>query len=108
MNAGQWARAYRAMAAELEAIDAEERAEHREWTSQVGSPLGPRRHCRAVDRRLAARAEGAARIGRKALLSPAALQEELSALEKKKPTEPKIEGTKERLERKLALVGGPR
>jgi hypothetical protein len=46
--------------------------------SQAGSPLGPRRHADAVKRRLAAGLPGAAKVGRRYLLSPDALTEELS------------------------------
>jgi hypothetical protein len=45
---------------------------------QQGSPLGPRRHCEAVRRRLAAGLPGAAHVGRRYLLTPDALAEELS------------------------------
>jgi hypothetical protein len=46
--------------------------------SQAGSPLGSRRHCNAVRRRLASGAHGAAKVGRRYLLTPDALAEELS------------------------------
>lgn len=44
---------------------------------QHASPLGPRRHCAAVRRRLTKGEAGASIVGRKHLLSPAALAEEL-------------------------------
>jgi hypothetical protein len=45
--------------------------------SQEGSPLGARRHCAAVRRRVARAQPGAAIVGRRYLLSPEALSEEL-------------------------------
>lgn len=45
--------------------------------AQTGSPLGARRHCYAVKRRLARGEPGAAVIGRRHLLTPDALAEEL-------------------------------
>ena len=50
-----------------------------DWISQRGSPLGPVRHCAAVRRRIDADEGGAALVGRTCLLSPDALQAELSA-----------------------------
>lgn len=44
---------------------------------QGDSPLGPRKHCAAVRRRLAANEGGAARVGKRHLLTQEALQEEL-------------------------------
>lgn len=106
MNAGQWARAYRAMAAELERIDAEERAEKRQWQSQTGSPLGNRRHVAAVRRRVGSGIEGASIIGRRYLLSPGALDEELEAVATRAKTTPANENetTKQRIERRLGIV----
>jgi hypothetical protein len=99
------ARADRARADEWERIADEAKAERRDWQAQTGSPLGPRRHCAAVDRRIAAGAPGAARVGRRALLSPEALREELEAVSKK-PKQSKPETTSQRIERRLGLVGG--
>jgi len=48
--------------------------------SQTGSPLGPRRHAEAVKRRIATGAPGAAKVGRRYLLTQDALAEELSGL----------------------------
>jgi hypothetical protein len=90
------------MLAELELIDAEQRAEKRDWVSQASSPLGPRRHVARVRARVAAGLDGASLVGRRALLSPKALEEELAALTKKKPA---AETTGARLERRLGLVG---
>jgi hypothetical protein len=49
-----------------------------DMVSQSASPLGSRRHCNAVKRRLAAGAHGAAKVGRRYLLTPNALAEELA------------------------------
>lgn len=68
------------MADELDRIDAEQAAERRDWTAQESSPLGRRRHVRAVRARLARGAPGAALVGRRALLDAVALAEELAAL----------------------------
>lgn len=46
---------------------------------QRSSPLGPRRHCAAVRARIAAGKPGASVVGRRFLLSPAALSDELAA-----------------------------
>ena len=47
---------------------------------QKASPLGSKRHCAAVRRRLDTSMPGAAKVGRRHLLSPAALSEELAAV----------------------------
>lgn len=47
------------------------------YVNQEQSPLGRRKHCKAVRRRLAAGEDGAARIDRVHLLSRDALKEEL-------------------------------
>lgn len=54
------------------------------WTDQHASPLGPRRHCAAARRRLAEGAPGAERVGRRLLLTPEALKEELARASKKR------------------------
>lgn len=46
--------------------------------SQSTSPLGSRRHCNAVKRRLANGLPGAAKVGRKYLLTQGALADELA------------------------------
>jgi len=55
------------------------------WTDQHASPLGPRRHCAAVRRRIAEGRPGAERAGRRLLLTPEAVQEELSRGRNKQP-----------------------
>ena len=103
------ARVLRAAADEAEAIDREQRAERRDWVDQSASPLGRRRHVAAVKRRLDRGLEGAAMVGRRALLSSAALDEELALLSKgpKKTTAPaEADDVTSRLERRLGLVQG--
>jgi hypothetical protein len=48
------------------------------WIDQKGSPLGRNRHVAAVKRRAKDGEKGAALSGRRFLLSPAALKEEMS------------------------------
>lgn len=54
------------------------------WLDQSRSPLGPVRHCRAVKRRVERGEPGASIVGRKHLLSPEALQDELEQQSKAK------------------------
>lgn len=76
--------------------------------SQEASPLGPRRHCAAVKRRVARGEPGAARIGRKYLLSPDALAEELGracrAPKGVAPDSAPAGSVRAELERKIRLV----
>lgn len=81
----QLARVLRAAADECDAIAAETSAERAEWVDQHRSPLGPRRHCRAVRRLLADGSREAAIIGRRQLLSQSALAEELANSAKQRP-----------------------
>jgi hypothetical protein len=104
MNPAHLARAFRAAAAELEAIDAEERAERRNWSDQATSPLGRRRHVAAVRRRLATGQPGAAFLGRRALLSAEAQTEELANLSTKPA--PKAESFVDSVRRELRMVQG--
>ena len=81
-----------------------------QWIGQADSPLGSRRHNAAVRRRLAAGEGGAARIGRRHLLSRRALAEELGRrpTQKRKSAAPsarKVESFEERLTRRLRAVG---
>jgi hypothetical protein len=69
--------------------------------SQTGSPLGPRRHADAVKRRLAAGLPGAAKVGRRYLLTPDALAEELSRTSAATAHQPDDPGAK--LRRELGL-----
>lgn len=48
--------------------------------SQASSPLGNRRHCLAVRRRIAQDLPGASVVGREYLLTPQALEDELARL----------------------------
>jgi hypothetical protein len=57
------------------------------WIDQARSPLGPRRHRSAVQRRLGRGEPGASLVGRRHLLSPEAVNEELARITKtKRPT----------------------
>jgi len=56
------------------------RAHDQNMVTQAESPLGSRRHCAAVQRRVAAGLPGASIVGRKHFLTHEALQEELSRL----------------------------
>ncbi len=48
MTPRDWARVYRAMADELDTLAAEQATERNDWTTQESSPLGRRRHVKAV------------------------------------------------------------
>jgi hypothetical protein len=76
-----------------------------DWVDQSASPLGPRRHRRAVNDRLASGRPGASRIGRKCLLSREALEEELATKGRKKGTPDEGESVEARLRRELGLEG---
>jgi hypothetical protein len=87
-------------------------AARRDHVDQRSSPLGARRHCAAVKRRVAQGAEGAAVIGRRHLLSQEALADELAALSRRpavaqsaSPAAP-AGASPEALRAKLGLVGG--
>jgi len=70
---------------------------------QTGSPLGNRRHCSAVRRRVARAEPGAAIVGRRHLLSPEALSEELTRVSTRRaPPEP-AESAADKLRRDLNL-----
>jgi hypothetical protein len=76
-----------------------------EWVDQHASALGPRRHAAAVRRRLGAGEGGAAQVGRRFLLTPTAVQEELKrpARERKAAD---ADGAALAAELGLRLVGG--
>jgi hypothetical protein len=69
-----------AAASKARELAAQDRANRSQWIDQAGSPLGPRRHHKAVKTRVAKGRPGAAIVGRRSLLSPEALQEELQSL----------------------------
>jgi hypothetical protein len=72
---------------------------------QAASPLGKKRHCAIVRRRLAEGLPGAAIIGRRHLLSADALEAELQRLSL--PTKkPKSATVADELRAELRLVGG--
>ena len=77
-----------------------------EMVDQNSSPLGARRHCSAVRRRLASGKTGAAIVGRKHLLSSAALDEELRGITPKSglTAQPKS-SIAEELEQSLRSIG---
>lgn len=66
------------------------------WVDQVRSPLGPRRHCAATKRRIEQGRPGATKIGRRYLLSPEALEEELA-----RPRKPVVDTSGEQAVREL-------
>lgn len=100
------ARVLRAAAAECDALAAEASAERATWIDQRQSHLGPRRHCRAVQARIAAGSNDAAIVGRRQLLSQAAHAEELS----KSATKPAgaKQSVADELRAELRLVGAGR
>jgi hypothetical protein len=71
--------------------------------AQGASPLGTRRHCAAVRRRLARGEPGAAIVGRQHLLSTEALGEELGRVSAIR-AEPKGESVADQLRRELGLL----
>lgn len=79
-------------------------------TDQAASPLGRRRHCAAVKRRVASGKPGAALVGRRHLLSAEALAEELSRVSGQRPDDatpsPASGSVRAELERELRLVKG--
>lgn len=107
------ARILRAAADEAEAIAREDSAERRDWIAQADSPLGPRRHISAARRRLSAGLDGVSNVGRKWLLSPEALRDEMGRLDSRVESakqDPELEADAElsELRRELALVRGGR
>lgn len=76
---------------------------------QVSSPLGRRRHCAAVRRRVAEGKPGASIVGRRYLLSTEALQDELARLSGAKVAAPSGSSggdVREELRRELSLLRG--
>jgi hypothetical protein len=81
-----------------------------DMVDQVRSPLGRRRHCAAVRRRLARGEAGAAVVGRAHMLSPEALSEELGRASSRgapSPTPP-AHSVRAELEHELRLARGGR
>lgn len=104
-----FARALRAAADVLEEAATEAAAERADWMDQASSVLGSRRHIAACRRRMAAGREGAAKVGKRYLLSAEALREELASLGRPAP-EP-VEETSDyaaRMRSALQVVGGDR
>jgi len=81
------------------------------WIDQSASPLGSRRHCAVVRRRVAAGDSGACKVGRRFLLTQEALAEELTASGAHSRKNRSLKETlasssvTERLQSKLRLVG---
>lgn len=82
MNFLDLARVLRVAADECEQIFKEDRQDRRGWVEQSTSPLGRKRHAVCVRKRVAMSRHGAAILGRRFLLSQAALAEELDELSK--------------------------
>lgn len=80
-------RVLRVAAEECDAIARESAQDRREWVDQSESALGPRRHIAAARRRMRAGKEGAGQAGRRYLLSPQALAEELGTTQEAQPTD---------------------
>lgn len=96
------ARILRAAAAECDVIARESAEDRALWVSQAESPLGPRRHIAACRARLRDGIDGAGKAGRRYLLSPTAIAEELGRTAETSPsTDPASD-----LESRLRLVGG--
>lgn len=97
-----------ALAAVLEAAAAKAReiatdchANRADWIDQHSSPLGPRRHCAAVRKRVQSGDEGAAIVGRRLLLSHEALAAELARIGK--PSQKKKRSIADELREELNL-----
>ncbi len=74
-----------------------------DMVDQSKSPLGSRRHCNAVKRRVGNGETGAARVGRRYLLTPDALAEELHRIGQG-PKPAKGESVADELRRELGLI----
>ena len=98
------ARVLNAAAQECLNIVEEELDDRLDWVDQSRSPLGPRRHIAATRRRLSDGAEAAGQSGRKYLLSPAALAEELGR-STNKPIPSEVDEVAD-LRRSLSLIRG--
>jgi hypothetical protein len=80
-----------------------------DWFDQSRSPVGNRRHCSIVRRRIAEGKPGAAIAGRRLLLSREALEEELARGSEKPPkVDPEADVRDLAGELGLRLVGGKR
>jgi hypothetical protein len=81
------------------------------WIAQDVSQLGRRRHIAAVRRRVAAGVGGAALVGRRALLSPEALEAELKHVgcpKVRQEIKPQRGSVAAELDRELRIVRGGR
>lgn len=103
-----FSRVLRAAANECDLIADEAQSDLKDWIDQQTSPLGRRRHVAAVRKRVENGGDGAALVGRRALLSNAALAEELASISAPRKTNDEPTGGPEALRAKLGLVGGGR
>jgi hypothetical protein len=108
VNAREFARVLRAAAEECDAIASEASAVRADWIDQRASALGPRRHCRAVQRRIAEGTDDAAVIGRNHLLSAAAHTEELRRGATRSKSTAMGHSVADELRAELRLLGGRR
>jgi hypothetical protein len=101
----QWAPVAAALHALAEAVaQLDNDTDGHAWIDQASSPLGPRRHCAAVRRRIGQGMDGAAIVGgRRHLLSGEALADEMANGTTSNLAKPSVIAE---LERKLRLVGG--
>ncbi len=102
------ARVLRAQAEEWERIAAEHRQQRTDWVDQHSSQLGAKRHNAAVRRLLGEGAPGAAKVGRRHLLSPEALDAELRRVSSGAPKKSKTISVADELRAELRMVGGGR
>lgn len=105
------ARILDAAASEARAIAAEETMVRLDWVPQTRSPLGSRTHIAAVRRRLKEGLDGAGQAGRKYLLSPAALAQELASRSETRSLSTSVANASEveevaELRSQLALIRG--
>jgi hypothetical protein len=93
VNAALWAELKRELVADIAAeVVQRMQAGAPGWTDQSASPLGRRRHCCAVKSRVAAGQPGASIVGRRHLLSPESLLEELERASGKPKAAPAAAG----------------
>ena len=107
MSPSLLARVLRAAADECDAIAAEASAERSEMVDQRRSVLGNRRHVRIVQQLVGEGSSEAAIVGRRHLLTQAAITAELAKLGKSKSVKPARESVADELRRELYLVKGP-
>lgn len=107
MDLAVFARVLRVAADECDAIAAEQRQQKHDWIDQHKSALQSKRHCAAVRRLIEAGEPGAARVGRRHLLSAEAYAQELQRVSSKS-RKVKPASVADELRAELKLVGGVR